>query len=111
MNKMDGISSAKEKWIRIFRWYFYIAAIQLSLYFIVPVLIFPGRLAMDIEVISALSLGVIVCVFFLLVNILGWFLDRGRRILYGSLISLMVVYFIWVIISWSFIERMDYLLR
>jgi len=111
MKKINDMIPPKEKWIRIFRWHFYIASLQLSLYFIVPALIFPGRLVMDIEVISALSLGIIVCVFFLLVNILGWFLDRGRRVLYASLISLMALYFIWVIISWSFIERMDYLLR
>lgn len=99
------------KRIKIYRWYFYIALIQFLLYFIIPAVVFPRRMVIDIEIISALTLGIPVGLFFLMVNVLGFLLDKARRILYGSILSIIAIYFIWVIISWAYIERMDYLLR
>ena len=97
--------------IRTFRLYFYIALLQFLLYFIVPLVVFPGKIAIDIEVISALTLGIPVGVFFMIVNVLGLCLDKYRRALYVSMCSLIILYFTWVIISWAFIEKMTYLLR
>lgn len=111
MENRSNVPYLRKKWIKIFRWYFYIASLQLLLYFVVPAVIFPGKVVIDIETISALTLGIFVCAFFLMVNIVGFFLDKSRRILYGFLLSILTVYFIWVIVTWSFIERMDYLLR
>ena len=96
---------------KIFRWYFYIALTQFLMYFIVPAIIFPGKVIKDIEVISALSLGLLVGVFFGLVNVLGLFLDRPRRVLYKTILIFITLYFVWALVSWSFIEKMDYLLR
>ena len=81
------------------------------MYFIVTALIFPGKVIKDIEIISALTFGLVVGLFFGLVNILGLFYDRSRRYCYGVVLFLITLYFIWAIVSWSFIERMDYLLR
>jgi len=100
-----------ENRIKIYRWYFYIALTQFLLYFIVPVILFPTRVIADVETISALTLGLLVGVFFLLVNCIGLILDKSRRVLYISMLSVLAVYFIWAVVSWAFIERMDYLLR
>jgi hypothetical protein len=97
--------------VRVFRWYFYIAFGQFLAYFIVPAILFPSRFIKDIEVISALTLGLLPGVFFLLVNVLGLVVDRTRRILHVSMLSVIAVYFLWVLVSWAFIEHMDYLLR
>ena len=96
---------------KTFRWYYYIALTQFLMYFIVPALIFPGKVIKDIEIISALTFGLVVGLFFGLVNLAGLFYDRSRRYCYGIGLLLITLYFIWAIVSWSFIERMDYLLR
>lgn len=66
---------------------------------------------MQIELISALTLGLAVGLFFMLVNICGCIIDRSRRLLYLSLIIVISLWFLWAIISWSYIEHMDYILR
>ena len=96
---------------KTFRWYFYIALAQFSMYFIVPLMIFPGKVIKDIEVISALTLGTVVGMFFGLVNVIGLILDKPRRILHVIMLSIIAAYLAWVIVSWVFIDRMDYLLR
>jgi hypothetical protein len=98
VEKMNNAAASGEKGIKIFRWYFHIALLQLVLYFTVPAIVFPGSVVIDIEIISALTTGMIVCAFFLFVNIVGFFLDKSRRILYGTLMSLVTAYFLWVII-------------
>ncbi len=106
--KYRAIADNKTK---TFRWYFYIALTQFLMYFIVPIIIFPGKVIKDIEIISSLTLGTLVGLFFGLVNLLGLFYDRQRRVLYITLVFLIASYLVWAIVSWSFIERMDYLLR
>ena len=100
-----------DKKIKNFRLYYYIALIQILMYFIVPVFLLPGQVIKDIEIVSALTFGLVVALFFGLVNILGLFFDKSRRIIYGTMLFIITLYFIWAILSWSFIERMDYLLR
>ena len=97
--------------IKTFRLYFHIALIQLLMYFIVPLLIFPGKVIKDIEIISALTLGTLVGIFFGLVNIAGFVMDKSRRTLYVIMLFIIALYLTWVIISWTSIEKMDYLLR
>ena len=108
MNKVTAIGENK---IAVFRWYFYIALTQFLLYFIVPAIIFPNKVVMDVETISALTLGLVVGLFFLVVNIIGLFVDKARRRIYVSLISILGLYFVWAVVSWADIERMEYLLR
>ena len=94
-----------------FRWFFYISSLQLLAFFIVPALIFPAKHVLHIEIILGLSLGLVVGLFFLLVNICGFYIDKNRRPIYFALIILVIVWFLWAIISWSYIEHMDYILR
>ena len=110
MENVEHRSIPDEK-AKTFRLYYYIALIQTIMYFIGPVFVFPGRVVKDIEVISALSFGLVFGLFFGLVNILGLFFDRSRRVIYIIILSVIFLYFIWAAVSWSFIERMDYLLR
>ena len=97
--------------IKTFRWLFYISSLQLLAYFIVPMKIFPGKYIYYIEIISALTLGLIVGLFYLLVNIAGFFIDKRRRRLYLILIIFVILWFLWAAISWSYIEHMDYILK
>lgn len=105
------ISSPRENRIKIFRWFFYISLTQLLLYYIVPAIIFPAVVVKDIEIISALTLGIVVGMFFLLVNMIGLFVDKARRVMYIIMASIIIIYFSWALISWAYIEHMDYLLR
>ena len=110
---MEEIKNKTMKYnrIKIFRLYYYIALTQLLMYFIVPLLIFPGKIIKDIEIVSALSFGTLVGIFFGLVNMIGYVLDKSRRTLYIIMISLMVMYLAWATISWLYIEHMEYILR
>jgi len=94
-----------------FRLFFYIALLQFLLYFIVPLVVFPSKIAIDIEVISALTLGLVVGLFFLIVNLCGLYFDKVRRRLYISMLILVGLYLLWAVVSWTYIEHMDYLLR
>lgn len=105
------ISSPRVNRIKIFRWFFYINLTQLLLYYIVPAIIFPAMVVKDIEIISALTLGIVVGMFFLLVNMIGLFVDKARRVMYIIMASIIIIYFSWALISWAYIEHMDYLLR
>ncbi|MCP4634540.1 MAG: hypothetical protein GY855_16550 [candidate division Zixibacteria bacterium] len=100
-----------ENKIKTYRWFFYISLIQLLAYFVVPVFLFPSSHILHIEIISALTLGLIVGLFFLIVNICGLYIDRIRRRLYILMIILISSWFLWAVISWSYIEHMDYLLH
>jgi hypothetical protein len=100
-----------ENKIKTFRWFFYISLLQSMAYFVVPIFIFPPGYILHIEIISALTLGLVVGLFFLLVNIYGLFLDIGRRPLYVSMLVVIGLWFLWATISWTYIEHMDYLLR
>ena len=94
-----------------YRWVFYISLSQLVAFFAVPALIVPSRYVLHILIIAALTLGLIVALFFLMVNIFGVFMDKIRRPLYISLIIFSLLWLLWALISWSYIEHMDYILR
>jgi hypothetical protein len=110
MEQIDYRAAVNSR-IKTFRWYFYIAAAQFLMYFIVPLMVFPVKVIRDIEIVSALTLGTVVGIFFGLVNVAGLVLDKSRRILYLIMLSIIAAYMAWVVISWVFIERMNYLLR
>ncbi|MCJ7488637.1 MAG: hypothetical protein MUO87_00615 [Thermoplasmata archaeon] len=103
--------TASEARIKTYRWFFYISLTQLLAYFIVPAFMFPGRIILYVEIISALTLGLVVGLFFLLVNMWSLYVDRGRRPLYAIMIILVGLWFLWAGISWTYIEHMDYLLK
>ncbi|MFH2036457.1 MAG: hypothetical protein ABIJ45_08645 [Candidatus Zixiibacteriota bacterium] len=107
---MKNVIQTENK-IITFRWFFYISTLQLVAFLIGPMLIFPSKFVIHIEIISAMTLGLIVALFYLLVNIFGLVLDRERRRLYWILIAVISLWFLWAIITWSFIEHMDYILR
>jgi hypothetical protein len=102
---------ATENKIKTYRWFFYISSIQLLSFFMVPAFVFPGKFVLHIEFISALTLGLVVAQFYLLVNICGLFVDKSRRLLYLLMIIFVGLLFLWAAISWSYIEHMDYILR
>ena len=97
--------------IKVYRWYYLFALAQLILYFVVPMIIFPGQVIKDIQVISSLTLGPLVGLFFGLVSLTGLFLDRTRRPLYLVSLAVIVLYLAGVILSWAYIEQLDFLLR
>ncbi|MFH1373539.1 MAG: hypothetical protein ABII79_07085 [bacterium] len=107
----NGSVVASENRIKTYRWFFYISLLQLLAFFIVPAFVFPIGLVLHIEIISALTLGLVVALFFLLVNVCGLYIDKSRRPLYVTMLIIIGLWFLWAVISWSYIERMDYLLR
>ena len=100
-----------ENRVKTYRWYYYLALTQLLLYFTVPILIFPSRIIKGVEVVSALTLGILVGFFFFLVSTIGLFLDRGRRSLYIVSMAIIVLYLSGAFLSWAYIEHLDFLLR
>lgn len=96
---------------RTFRWLFYMSLAQLLVFFIVPAFIYRAELLVYAEILAAMTLGLIFALFFLVVNVYGLFVDKSRRRLYVSIIVLVTAWVAWSIISWSYIEYMDYLLR
>ncbi len=97
--------------IKTFRWFFYISLLQILAFFIVPAFVFHGGFVLHIEIISALTLGLVVGLFFLLVNVCGFYIDKSRRLLYLVMIIFIGLWFLWATISWLYIEHMDYILR
>ncbi|MFC1530091.1 hypothetical protein ACFL6R_05175 [Gemmatimonadota bacterium] len=97
--------------VKIFRWFFSISSLQVLLYYLVPALLFPSHLVLQIEVISALTLGNVVMVFYLLVNTWGVIIDRERRPLYTGLLVFLCLWFVLVVITWGKLERWEFLLR
>ncbi|MFC2173521.1 hypothetical protein ACFLU6_12940 [Acidobacteriota bacterium] len=107
----DNTVVSGENKIRTCRWLFYISLLQLLVFFLVPVFIYPAEYLLYMEILAALTLGLIFGLYFLGVNIYGFFVDRSRRALYTAFIVLIVLWAAWAVISWLFIERMNYLLR
>ena len=111
MVRSDHRPTKSENRVKIYRWYYYFALAQIVLYFTVPLIVFPGRIVKGAQVISALTLGPVVGLFFFLVSTIGLFLDKGRRALYITTMSVMALYLIAVILSWAYIEYLGFLLR
>ncbi len=99
--------------VKTFRWLFYISLLPIIFLFIFPIVVFPipMKIILSLEILAALTVGVLFALFFLGVNIYGLFADKYRKQLYIVMIVLMSVWVLWAAISWKYIEYMDYLLR
>jgi hypothetical protein len=96
--------------IKTFRWLFYISALQLIVFLAFPLLIYPAQIAFYMEILAILTVGLLFCLYFLIVNIYGLLIDKSRKPVYMILTILMGGWLIWAIVSWLYIEHMDYLL-
>ena len=104
-----------ESRVKTLRWLFYICLVQLMAFFIVPTFSMirsgtPIELLPYIQILAALTVGLIFALFILVVSVCGVIIDRQRRTLYVATTVLMSAWILWAIISWSYIEYMDYLL-
>jgi len=105
------IRAIAEYKIKTFRWLFYFSSFQILVFFAVPALIFPALILFDMEIMAALTVGVLFAMFSLLVNIYGLFIDKDRKPLYIVITAVMSGWILWAVITWTYIEHMDYLLR
>ena len=106
-NKNDNVIDDNK--IKTFRWLFYISLFQLLVCFTFPIIMFPMQVLFSMELLIALTVGLLFGLYFLGVNIYGLFIDKSRRPLYIGIIIFISVWTIWTIISWLYIEHMDYL--
>jgi lipopolysaccharide export LptBFGC system permease protein LptF len=99
--------------IKIFRWLFYMSTAPIVCLFVFPIIVFPVpmKIKFSLEVLGALTVGVLFAFFFLGVNVYGYFVDKQRKPLYIVMLFLMSGWLLWAIISWKYIQYMDYLLR
>ena len=95
--------------MKTFRWLYYMSLFQLLVCFILPVFLFPIQVLLPIEMFIALTVGLIFGFYFGGVNIAGIFIDSERRTLYVAATIMISLWFIWAVISWLFIDQMDYL--
>lgn len=95
--------------IKTYRWLFYFSLFQLLACFAFPAIMFPARILVPIELLNALTVGMLFGLYFLAVNIYGLFVDRRRRPLYTAIIVFICMWAIWTIVTWRFVERMRYL--
>ena len=100
-----------EQNVKTFRWLFYLSLFQLFVFFLVPSLMVPLKILLYLEILAALTVGVLFALFFLGVNIYGLFVDKRRKKLYIGIIIFLTSWILWAFISWLYIEHMDYLLR
>ena len=107
INKNDLVIN--ENKIKTFRWLFYISLFQLLACFIFPIILFPIQILLYIEILIALTVGLLFGLYFLGVNIYGIFIDKRRRPIYIVIITFISVWTIWTIITWLYIEHMYYL--
>lgn len=97
--------------IHTFRWLFYLSLFPILVLFLVPSLMVPLRLLPYLEILAALTIGVLFALYFLGVSIVGLFVDKQRQGLYVGLIVLMSSWVLWAAVSWAYIEHMGYLLH
>lgn len=99
--------------VKTFRWLFYMSTVPIVCLFVFPIIVFPipFRIIFSLEILAALTVGVLFSLFFLAVNVYGLFIDKRRKILYVAMIIFMSAWILWALISWKYIQYMDYLLR
>ena len=110
MTSESNITLQDQK-IKTFRWLFYFSLFQLFVFFLVPSLMVPLKILIYLEILAALTVGVLFALYFLGVNIYGLFVDKRRKKLYIVIIIFLTAWILWAFISWLYIEHMDYLLR
>ena len=97
--------------IKTLRWLFYFSLFQILAFFAFPAIVFPRQVVIDMECLAALTFGILFAVYSLSVNIYGLFIDKKRKLLYLIMTVLTGGWILWAIITWTYIEHMDYLLR
>lgn len=107
----ESNSTLQNQKVKTFRWLFYLSLFQLFVFFLVPSIMVPLEILFYLEILAALTVGVLFALFFLGINIYGLFVDKRRKKLYIGIIIFLTAWIIWAIISWLYIEYMDYLLR
>jgi len=107
----ESNSTLQDYKVKTYRWLFYLSLFQLFVFFLVPSLMVPLRILIYLEIIAALTVGVLFALFFLGINIYGLFVDKRRKKLYIGIIIFLTAWILWAIVSWLYIEHMDYLLR
>jgi len=108
MAKKNDIEINENK-IKTFRWFFYISLFQLLVCLIFPIILFPSQVLLYIEILVALTVGLLFGLYFMGVSIYGIFVDKSRLRLYIVIIIFIGVWTIWTIITWLYIEHMNYL--
>jgi hypothetical protein len=100
--------------VKACRWLFYMSLAPIAVLFLFPPVVFsaaPMRVIFSLEVLASLTVGVLFALFFLGVSVYGALVDTRRRRLYVITTLLMSAWISWAVISWTYIEYMDYLLR
>ncbi len=95
--------------IKTVRWLFYLGLFQLLACFAFPAIMFPARVLLTIEFLNALTVGMLFGLYFLGVNVYGFVLDKRRRPLYAAMIVFVVLWSVWTVVTWRYIEHMRYL--
>lgn len=108
MTKRNPIGTRETK-IKTFRWLFYLSLFQLLVCLAVPILVIPFRALLFVEILVALTIGLLFGLYLMGVCIYGIFVDWKRFRLYVVIVSLVSVWAIWSVITWLFIEHMRYL--
>lgn len=98
-----------ENRIKTFRWLFYMSLFQLSVCLIIPAILMPFHSLLIIEILIALTIGLLFGLYFMGVCIYGIFIDKSRFRLYIAVVSFVSVWTLWSIITWIYIEHMSYL--
>lgn len=106
-------SVSKTDKVKTYRWLFYMSIMPIICLFVFPIIVFPipFKSIISLEILAALTVGVLFSLFFLAVNMYGLLIDKRRKILYVAMIIFMSVWILWALISWKYIQYMDYLLR
>ena len=107
----ESNSTLQDYKVKTYRWLFYLSLFQLFVFFLVPSLMVPLRILIYLEILAALTVGVLFAFFFLGINIYGLIVDKRRKKLYIVIIIFLTAWILWAFISWLYIEHMDYLLR
>ena len=72
---------------KVYRWLFYFSSFALIMSFLIPVLIFPGKVLLPLQLLNALTVALVVGIHSLAVNLLGLYFDKERRVLYLIIIA------------------------
>ena len=110
-NEYEFVSKTDK--VKTYRWLYYMSIMPIICLFVFPRIVFPipMKIIFSLEILAALTVGMLFALFFLGVNIYGLFVDKQRKSLYIIMLILMSSWLLWAVISWKYIQYMDYLLR
>ncbi|UCC43785.1 MAG: hypothetical protein JSU65_11775, partial [Candidatus Zixiibacteriota bacterium] len=76
-----------------------------------PIFMFPPKYVLYLEILAAMTVGIIFALYFLAVNMYGLRVDKARRKLHAVMVVLTAGWIMWAFISWLYIAHMTYLLN